>query len=121
MKTFINLSVLTLLFVSITPSATFAKGKKSPSASPRATPAADVSDRITALSLTSVIVTLYANHQSKEYKVTPATRFTVNGQPNELSGLAVGMAVAITALPNDPTTAAVVDAKSPKRKYPGQE
>jgi len=114
MRTFICLSIFTLLFV--TSSATFAKGKKSPSASP-----ADVSDRITALSLTSVIVTLYANHQSKEYKVTPETKFTVNGQPNVLSGLAVGMAVAITTLPNDPTTAAVVDAKSPKRKYPGQE
>src|ERR1700722_12181712 len=117
MKTFIKLSVCMLLFVSVSPLSMLAKGKKSPSASPRAAATVDTSDRITALSLTSVIVTIYATHQSKEFKVTPATRFTVNRRAETLSGLAVGMNVAITTLPNDPTTAATVDAKTPKRKY----
>jgi len=94
---------------------TFARGRKSPSASPRPTPVVSTSDRLTALSLTSVIVTIYATHLSKEYKVTPATKIVINGQPGTLSGLAAGMDVAVTTLPNDATTAALVEAKTPAR------
>ena len=80
--------------------------KKSP------TPASDTSDRISAVHLTSITLSIYANHQSKEYKVTPATRITVNGQPSQLSGLATGMDVVVTA--PDGITAAVIDAKTPR-------
>jgi len=62
-----------------------------------------------------VIVTIYATHLSKEYKVTPATKIVINGQPGTLSGLAAGMDVAVTTLPNDATTAALVEAKTPAR------
>jgi hypothetical protein len=79
--------------------------KKSPPA------AQDTSDRITALHLTSIIVTIFATHESKEYKVTPATRITVNGRASQLSGLATGMDVTVT--PNaDGFTAATIDART---------
>lgn len=77
------------------------------------TPAAvDTNDKITALHLTSIMITVAATHQGKEYKVNPATKITVNGQAAQLSGLAVGMDVSVTPAPNDPTTAATIDAKS---------
>lgn len=69
-------------------------------------------DKITALHLTSIMVTVAATHQGKEFKINPATKITVNGQPGTLSSLAVGMDVNVTATPNDPTTAAAIDAKS---------
>jgi hypothetical protein len=79
----------------------------------KSTPAAvDRNDKITALHLTSVMITVAATHQGKEYKITPATKYTVNGQPGTLSSLAVGMDVSVTPAPNDPTTAAAIDAKS---------
>lgn len=81
----------------------------------KATPAPIVgytNDRITALHLTSVTVTIATTHQSKEFKVNPATKITLNGQAAALNGLAVGMDVTVTPAPNDPTTAAAIDAKT---------
>ena len=87
------------------PSKTFGAGKKK---SP--TPAPDTSDHITAVHLTSITIHLFATHSGKEYKVTPATKITVNGQPSQLNGLATGMDVAVTS--PDGFTAAAIDAKT---------
>jgi hypothetical protein len=103
--------VLALIATAVSPMQAATRKK----ASPKPTPAVDLNDRITALHLTSVTVTITATHQSKEFKVTPATKFTVNGKPSTLSGLAVGMDVNVTTSPNDPTTAAAIDAKTAKR------
>ena len=70
-------------------------------------PAADTTDKITAVHLMSITINLYATHSAKEYKVTPATKITVNGQPSQLNGLATGMSVVVAA--------AVIDAKTPRR------
>jgi hypothetical protein len=108
--------ILCTLLLAILPANAHAKGKKSSSALPRAKAAVvDTNDRITALSLTSVIITVYATHQSKEYKVTPATKFSVNGRPATLNDLTTGLDVVVTTLPNDATTASIVDAKTPAR------
>ena len=85
------------------------KSKKSTPA-----PAVNTSDKISAIHLTSITINVYATHQSKEYKVTPATKITVNGQPAQLSGLATGMDV-VVAPAADGVTAATVDAKTPRR------
>ena len=77
-------------------------------------PVADTSDKITAVHLTSVTINIYATHAGKEYKVTPATKITVNGQPAQLSGLATGMDV-VVAPAADGITAATIDAKTAKR------
>jgi hypothetical protein len=53
----------------------------------------------------------YATHTGKEYKVAPATKITVNGQPAQLSGVATGMNVVI-APAADGVTAATIDAKT---------
>jgi len=107
-KIFAAIVVTLALLTGASPSA-HAKSKKSTPA-----PAVDTSDRITALHLTSITITLYATHASKEYRVTPATKITVNGQPAQLSGLATGMDVVVTPAP-DGVTAATVDAKTPRR------
>jgi len=100
--------VATLFLIIGTPPSVRAKSKKS-------TPVPiDTSDRITALHLTSITVTIYATHQSKEYKVIAGTKITVNGQPAQLSGLATGMDVVVTPAA-DGITAATIDAKTPKR------
>ena len=83
-----------------------ASKKKSTSA-----PAADTSDKITAVHLTSISISVYATHSAKEYKVTPATKITVNGQPSQLNGLATGMDVIVTPAA-DGVTAATIDAKT---------
>jgi hypothetical protein len=87
------------------PSKTFGAGKKK---SP--TPAPDTSDHITSVHLTSITINVYATHAAKEYKVTPATKITVNGQPSRLDGLATGMSVVVTS--PDSITAAGIDAKT---------
>ena len=92
------------------PSKSFSAGKKK-SAPP---PAADTTDHITAVHLTSVSINLFATHAAKEYRVTPATKITVNGQPAQLNGLATGMSVVVAPAP-DGVTAATIDAKTPKR------
>jgi len=92
------------------PSKSFSAGKKKSTPAP----AADTTDHITAVHLTSVTVTLFANHQSKEFKVSPATKITVNGQPSQLSGLATGMSVVVAPAP-DGVTAASIDAKTARR------
>jgi hypothetical protein len=84
------------------------KSKKSP------TPAPDTTDHITAVHLTSIAISVYATHVAKEYKVTPATKITVNGQPSQLNGLATGMSVVVTPAA-DGVTAATIDAKTPRR------
>lgn len=88
---------------------TQAKSKKKTAA-----PVADTSDKITAVHLTSITINIYATHAGKEYKVTPATKITVNGQPAQLSGLATGMDV-VVAPAADGITAATIDAKTAKR------
>ena len=92
------------------PTLTEAKSKKKSTPAP----AADTSDRITALHLTSITVTIYATHQSKEYKVIAGTKITVNGQPAQLNGVATGMDVVVTPAA-DGVTAATIDAKTAKR------
>jgi hypothetical protein len=111
-----NKFVLVCLAIAIStpPGGTLAGGKKTSSPA-RPTPIIDTNDKITALSLTSIIVTVYATHRSKEYKVTPATKIMVNGQTKTLPDLAAGMDVSVATLPNDSTTAATVDAKIPTR------
>jgi hypothetical protein len=98
--------------VSSSAQAAGSKSKSSKKATPA--PAADTSDKITAVHLASITINLFATHAGKEYKVTPATKITVNGQPSQLSGLATGMDVVVTPAP-DGVTAASIDAKTPKR------
>ena len=100
--------VVTLALIIATSFSASAKSKKS-------TPApVDTSDRIIARHLTSITVTIYATYQSREYKVTPTTKITVNGQPAQLNGLATGMDVVVT-LATDGITAATIDAKTTRR------
>jgi hypothetical protein len=82
--------------------------KKSPA------PVIDTSDKISSVHLASITVSVHSPPASKEYKVTPATKITVNGQPGQLSGLATGMDV-VVALARDGVTAATIDAKTAKR------
>ena len=86
-----------------------AKDWKSKKSTPA--PSADTHDRITAVHLTAITINLFATHSAKEYKVTSATKITVNGQPSQLSGLATGMDVVITPSA-DGVTAAAIDAKT---------
>ena len=86
-----------------------AKDWKSKKSTPA--PSADTHDRITAVHLTSITISVFATHSGKEYKVTSATKITVNGQPAQLSGLATGMDVVVTPAP-DNVTAATIDAKT---------
>jgi len=104
-----------LLFISalfvvalVSPSQVGAAGKSKKS-SPA--PVADTHDRITAIHLTSITINLFATHSAKEYKVTPATKITVNGQPSQLNGLATGMSVVVTPSP-DGVTAANIEART---------
>jgi hypothetical protein len=102
-------AVATLLLAFGTPPSAQAKEWKSRKNSPA--PGADASDKITAVHLTSITINLYATHSAKEFKVNPATKITVNGQPAQLSGLATGMTVTITPAA-DSTVAATIDAKT---------
>ena len=92
------------------PSKSFGTGKKKNAP----TPAPDTTDHITAVHLTSIIINIYATHAAKEFKVTPATKITVNGQPSQLSGLATGMSVIVTPSP-DGATAITINAKTARR------
>jgi hypothetical protein len=102
------------ILILTSPATASAGGRKSSSSQPPIK--VDNNDRITAFHLTSVIVTIAATHQSKEYKVTPATKFTVNNRPGTLNDLATGMDVRVTTAPNDPTVAATVEAKTSGKK-----
>ena len=93
------------------PVTTFAAGK---SKKKGPTPSADTADKITAVHLTSVTINVFATHAQKEFKVTLATKITVNGQPSQLNGLTTGMDVLVTPAP-DGLTAVAIDAKTPKR------
>lgn len=106
------LALAAIVFVSMSPAHLFARWKK---ASPRPTATVDTNDRITALHLASVTVTLSNTQESREYQVTPATKVTINGQLGALNGLAVGMDVKVTTAPNQPTMAATIDAKTVKK------
>jgi hypothetical protein len=107
------LAVLFVIASVSIPPTTLAWGSKSKKSAPA--PAADTSDKITSIHLTSISVTIYSTHAAKEYKVTPATKITVNGQPGTLSTLATGMDVTVTTTP-DGLTATTIDARSPQRK-----
>jgi hypothetical protein len=71
----------------------------------------DTSDKISVVHLASITINIYATHSAKEYRVTPATKITVNGQPAQLNGLATGMNVVVAPAP-DGVTAANIDAKT---------
>ncbi len=80
----------------------------------------DTNDRITVMDLTSITVTISATHVSKHYRVTPATKVTVNGAPGTLSSLATGMDVNVTPAA-DPSLAGEIVARTPppaKREPP---
>ena len=106
------LSIATVFLIAAAvafPVMTEAKSKK------KSTPApvADTSDKISAVHLASITVSVHSPPASKEYKVTPATKITVNGQPAQISGLGTGMDV-VVALAPDGVTAATIDAKIAK-------
>jgi pectin methylesterase-like acyl-CoA thioesterase len=107
----LSIATTLCLFLSVTLS-TEAAGKKKKTPTPA--PVTDTSDKITAVHLASIAINVYATHAAKEYKVTPATKITVNGQPAQLNGLATGMHV-VVAPAADGVTAATIDAKTPKR------
>jgi hypothetical protein len=88
-----------------------AAGKKSKKSTPA--PVVDTSDKISSVHLASITVSVHSPPASKEYKVTPATKITVNGQPAQLGGLGTGMDV-VVALAPDGVTAATIDAKTAK-------
>jgi len=105
----LSIALTLCLFVSVTHSIE-AAGK-----SKKKTPAAvvDTSDKISAVHLASITVSVHSPPSSKEYKVNAATKITVNGQPAQLSGLGTGMDV-VVALAPDGVTAAAIDAKTAK-------
>ena len=88
---------------------TEAASKKSKKSAPA--PVTDISDKISAVHLASITVSVHSPPASKEYKVTPATKITVNGQPGQLSSLTTGMNV-VVALGADGVTAVTIDAKA---------
>lgn len=98
------------LFLPITPA--MAWDKKSKSKKPA--PEVSTSDKISAVHLTSITISVHSPPASKEYKVTPATKITVNGESKMLRDLATGMDVSVTT-GSDPTAAVTIDAKSPKK------
>ncbi|HST29821.1 MAG TPA: hypothetical protein VLK27_03160 [Chthoniobacterales bacterium] len=102
----IALLAVALLF----PSKSFGAGKKKSTPAP----APEMTDHITAIHLTSITINVFATHAAKEYKVTGATKITVNGQPSRLDGLATGMSVVVTAA-QDGVTAANIVAKTARR------
>ena len=105
-------AIVALLAVALLfPSKTFGAGK-SKKHTPMPTP--DTTDHITAVHLTSITINVYATQSGKEYKVTPATKITVNGQPSRIDGLATGMSVVVTSA-QDGATAVNINAKSPRR------
>jgi hypothetical protein len=107
----VTLFILAIAFMSLPATTTLAKGKPK-----KTTPIpVDTNDKISAVHLTAITVSVYATHSSKEYKVTPATKITVNGKPGTLSGLATGMNVTVST-GTDPTAATAIDAKSPGKK-----
>lgn len=112
MKKLLSIIAIFLLAAFLVPVNSPAKGSKSKKSTPA--PAADTSDKISAVHLASITVSIHSPPASKEYKVTPATKITANGQPGALSSLATGMDVVVTTAP-DGITAATIDAKSPKR------
>jgi hypothetical protein len=91
------------------PSKSFGAGKAK-----KHSPTPDTTDHITAVHLTSIAINIYTTHAGKEYKVTPATKIIVNGQPSRIDGLATGMSVVVTSA-QDGVTAVNIDAKTPKR------
>src|ERR1700730_3942862 len=106
--------LLLAIFLSVTlilPAAPAIAKSKSKKTAPAVT--VSTSDKISAVHLTSITVSVHSPAASKEYKVTPATKITVNGQPGTLSSLATGMDVSVTTAA-DPTTAVTIDAKSKK-------
>jgi pectin methylesterase-like acyl-CoA thioesterase len=107
------IAIVALFLFAVVPPSTFAAGSKS-KGSKKTSPVTDTSDRISAIHLMSITINIYATQSAKEYRVTPATKITVNGQPSQLSGLATGMDVVVTPAA-DGVTAASIDAKSPKR------
>ena len=114
MKTLFKSLALLFVIASVSiPPTTLAWGSKSKKSAPAA--AIDTSDKISAVHLASIIVSIHSPPASKEYKVTPATRITVNGQPGTLSSLATGMDVTISTA-SDPTVAATIDARSPQKR-----
>lgn len=110
MKIFLLIASIVVLVTGWPPTAQ-AKESKSKKSTPA--PVADTSDKISAVHLASIVVSVHSPPSSKEYKVTPATKITVNGQPGQLSGLATGMAV-VVALAPDGVTAVTIDAKTAK-------
>ena len=106
----LSIALTLCLFLSVTVS-TEAAGKSKKKSTPA--PVTDTSDKISAVHLASIVVSVHSPPSSKEYKVTPATKITVNGQPAQLSGLATGMNV-VVALAPDGVTAAAIDAKTAK-------
>ena len=105
---FLAAIVISALLLPVTTLGAGKSKKKSP------TPSATTADTITAVHLTSITINVFATHASKEYKVTPATKITVNGQPAQLNGVITGMQVLVTPAP-DGVTAVAIDAKTPKR------
>lgn len=102
---------LVVALLCASPVTMFARGKKK-----AATPVPiDTNDKITAVHLTSVTIHVFATQSSKEYRVTPATKITVNGRPGKLSDLATSMDVTVTAGAN-PGLADTIDAKSPGKR-----
>lgn len=112
MKNLLTLIAVFLLAAFLVPANSPAKGFKSKKSTPA--PEVNTSDKISAVHLASITVSIHSPASSKEYKVTPATKITANGQPGALSSLATGMDVVVTTAP-DGITAAAIDAKTPKR------
>ena len=80
----------------------------------KSTPVPEPSDKITAIYLTSITINTYTTHAAREFKVTPATKITVNGTLSQLTGLATGMDVVVTPA-SDGITAARIEAKTRTR------
>jgi hypothetical protein len=99
-----------LLFVTAVPDISWAGTKRSRK---KEIPKVDTNDRISAIGLTSITVAVFSPSGSKQYKIMPATKITVNRKPATISNLATGMDVTVTTAA-DPTVAATIDAKSPK-------
>jgi hypothetical protein len=102
-------ALFSALLLAAAPSSVYGWGKKN--SGKKKETEVNTSDRITALHLSSITVTVYSTHASKEYRVTPATRVTINGNPGNFSGLSTGMDVTVTP-GADPGVAAAIEAKT---------
>ena len=112
MKTLLRLAgflLVGLLMLTAAPETSWAGKKKSH----KKEVGVDTSDRISAVGLASITVAVFSPSSSKQYRITPETKITVNGKAGTAKDLTTGMNVSVTPA-TDPGAAAAIDARTHK-------